>query len=196
VSRWTLPDDNAEWAALFTSFTKSAYRLEGMQVYRSELEDASVARFLAGKPVDPADFSWVLPKLRAEAATGRTTTVVRVVVEPPTDYTRWELSIYPVLDAAGQYTRIVAVSEGDWPTGLPRYDYWLFDDHDVWRMHYNDDHTFRGAELLEGEEVLAKHLQWRDLALSQAVPLRDYLAARTNTSTGDPDETHPPLQVR
>src|SRR6478735_868450 len=149
MSRWIGPDDMGEWAALFTDYTKSAYRLEGLQVYSSPEEDAAVARFLAGQPpFTDEDLSWVLPKLRAQIAAGRTKTVVRVVVEPPTDYTRWELNLYPELDAAGQDTRIIAVPTGEWPDGLPKHDYWLFDDRDVWRMHYTREHTFIGAELL------------------------------------------------
>ncbi|MBA2322938.1 MAG: hypothetical protein H0V92_02580, partial [Pseudonocardiales bacterium] len=60
----------------------------------------------------------------------------------------------------------------------PRHDYWLFDDRDVWRMHYNADLTFHGAELIEDEAAIAQHLVWRDLALALAEPLKDYLAAR------------------
>ncbi|MDQ2708668.1 MAG: hypothetical protein M3Z25_13960 [Actinomycetota bacterium] len=178
MSRWIYDTGMDEWAALFTGYAKSAYRLEGRQVYRNPDDDAAVARFLAGEPFDPDDLSWVLPKLRAQVAAGRTKTVVRVVVEPPTDYTRWELTFYPHVNAAGQDTRIIAVPEGEWPVGLPRHDYWLFDEHDVWRMHYNADLTFHGAELIEDEAAIAQHLVWRDLALALAEPLKDYLAAR------------------
>jgi hypothetical protein len=175
MSRWIGPEEGAEWAALLTSYTRSAYRLEGQQVYSDPDEDAALARFLDGQP--PAiDLSRTISRTHAQVAAGRTKTRVRVIIEPPTDYTRLELVIYPELAAAGEDILIIAVPEGDWPAGLPTYDYWLFDDREVWRMHYNDDHTARGAELLEGEDVLADHLQWRDNALRQAVPLQGYLA--------------------
>lgn len=131
----------------------------------------------ASEPLD-IDLSRTVPKTRAQVASGRTKTRVRVVVEPQTDYTRFELAIYPRLAAAGEDIRIIAVPGGGWPAGLPRYDYWLFDDHDVWRMHYGDDHRFRGAELLDDESMIADHLQWRDIALDQAVPLDEYLDPR------------------
>jgi len=177
MSHWIRPGDDDEWAALFTGFTESAYRLECQQVYSNDKEDVALARFLAGEP-HGTDLSWAISKLRAQIAAGRTQTNVRVVVEPPTDYTRLELAIYPEMAAAGEDVRIIAVPEGSWPAGLPRYDYWMFDERDVWRMHYADDHQWAGAELLDDEAAIADHLEWRDLALSQSVPLNDYLGAR------------------
>ncbi|HEY1972181.1 MAG TPA: hypothetical protein VGH89_29790 [Pseudonocardia sp.] len=173
MSRWITRDNMDEWAALFTGYAKSAYRLEGQQVYSSPTEDAAVARFVAGQP-HGLDLSWIIPKLRAAVASGRTKTLVRVVTEPPTDYTRFELAVYPELVAEGQDIRIISVPDGTWPDDLPTHDYWQFDDQDVWRLHYHDDYTFRGAELLDGEETIAAHLRWRDIALAQAVPLQVY----------------------
>jgi hypothetical protein len=175
MSRWIRTTKDPEWAKLFTGFTKSAYRLEGQQTYSNDKEDAALARFLAGKPLE-LDLSWMMPKLKAQVAAGRTQTTVRVVVEPHTDYTRFELAVYPESTAAGEDIRVIAVPEGSWPVGVPRHDYWLFDDHDVWRMHYHDNYRFTGAELLDNEDAIAKHLQWRNNALAQAVPLHDYLA--------------------
>lgn len=175
MSRWIRSVEDPEWAALFTGYTKSAYRLEGQQVYSDPEEDAALAKFRAGEPPE-LDLSWTAPKTRAQVAAGRTKTRVRVIIEPPTDYTRLELVVYPHLAAAGEDIKIIAVPEGDWPAGLPTYDYWLFDNQVIWRMHYNDDYTFHGAELLEGKANLTQHLQWRDAALTQAVPLQDYLA--------------------
>jgi hypothetical protein len=177
MSRWIRPGDNDAWAALFTSFTTCAFRLEGQQVYSSEVENAALVRFLAGEP-HGVDLSWTTSKLAVQRRTGRTQTLVRVVVEPPTDYTRMELTVYPEFVAAGQDTRIIPAPEGTWPDGLPTYDYWLFDNHDVWRMHYHEDHSWAGAQLLDGESTIADHLRWRDTALAQAIPLHDYLAAR------------------
>jgi hypothetical protein len=47
-------------------------------------------------------------------------------------------------------------------------------------MHYHDDYTFHGAELLEDPAAITQHLEWRDIALAQAVALQDYLASRQN----------------
>jgi hypothetical protein len=176
MSRWIRPGEPA-WAALFTDFVRSAYRLEAQQIYSNDAEDAGLAHFLAGEP-HGVDLSWSISKLTQQIAAGRTQASVRVVIEPPTDYTRFELSLYPEFVAAGEDLRIISVTDGSWPDDLPRHDYWLFDDCDVWRMYYGADHRWTGAELVENEEAIADHLRWRDAALARAVPLREYLAAR------------------
>jgi len=178
VSRRINGTGDPAWVALFTGFKKSAYRLEGQQVYSNDSEDAALEQFRATGRFEPFEPWPAIPLVRATAAAGQTQTRVRVVVEPPTDYTRMELAAYPYLAEAGEDIRIIAVREAEWPADLPRYDYWLFDDRDVWRMHYNDDHTFHGAELIEDEAAIAQHLEWRDVALDRAVPLEDYMANR------------------
>lgn len=174
MSRWINPsEDHVEWGALLSSYQSSSYRLEAQQIYSSPVENARVADFVAGRPVKPT-YEWRLSRARERIAAGCTKTTVRVVVEPPTDYTRMELACYPILVAGGEDVRVIAVAEDEWPEGLPRHDYFLFDERDVWRMHYHDDFTFAGAELLEGADVLADHLRWRDIALAQAIPLLGY----------------------
>ncbi|MGI5126549.1 DUF6879 family protein [Pseudonocardia sp. CA-107938] len=180
MTRWITSSSDPAWAALFTSFTKSAFRLEGQQIYDSESEREDFAKFLAGEPIDPSFFEWARPKITAQIAAGRHQTTVRVVVEPQTDYTRFEMATYPEFVAMGEDIRVISVQAGEWPEGVPRHDYWLFDDRDVWRMHYREDCTFAGAELLEGEDVIAQHLQWRDTAIALSVPLHDYLASHPN----------------
>jgi hypothetical protein len=178
MSRWIRPGEDEEWAALLTDFTRSAYRLEAQQLYRSDVEDAATERFLTGEP-HAIDLSWTTSKLKVHRAAGRTQTLVRVVVEPANAYTAMELTVYPEFAAAGQETWIIAVPDGQWPDQVSRHDYWLFDDRDVWRMHYDANHRWAGAELLDDGAAIADHLHWRDNALSQAVPLDTYLAART-----------------
>lgn len=179
MSRWIRPGQDTEWSELFTTFTTSAFRLEAQQTYSSDVEDAAVRRFLDGMP-HGIDLSWTISKLESHRLTGQRQTLVRVVVEPPTDYTGMELSVYPAFATAGQETLIIPVPEGVWPEDVPRYDYWLFDEQDVWRMHYNDDHTWAGAELLDHDSAVADHLKWRDAAVASALSLDDYLAARTS----------------
>lgn len=166
-----------EWAKLFTSYRESAFRLEGQQMYSSPAEDENLAQFLAGRTVE-IDLSWRLPKARAQIAAGRTKTTVRIVIEPPTAYTRLELTVYPQLVEAGEDIRIIAVPQGGRPPELPLHDFWLFDDREVGKLHYHENFRFHGAELLDGPDAIADHLRWRELALAGAVPLYQYLASR------------------
>lgn len=175
MTRWVRPGQDDEWEALFQGFRSSAYRLQVHQIYRSDVEDAAVERFRAGEP-HGIDLTWSLSKLAQEVLDGRTTTLVNVVIEPPNDYTRMSLAIFPEYVQAGQDTRMLPVAEGEWPEGLPRYDYWMFDERDVWRLHY-DDQQWEGAELLD-PSALDDHLQWRDTALALSIPLHDYIDMR------------------
>lgn len=192
ASRWIRPGEDDEWAALLTGFGRCAYRLEAQQAYSSDVEDAATARFLAGEPHE-VDLSWMTSKLEVHRAAGRTLTWVRVTVEPPNAYTAMELTVYPDLTAVGQDTRIIAVADGDWPEAVPRHDYWLFDDRDVWRMHYDADDRWAGAELLGDSAALTDHLRWRDNALSQAMSLDTYLSRQLGEPCL-PQPPHPPGQ--
>jgi hypothetical protein len=177
MTRWIQATTDPEWAALFTGYERSAFRLEGQQMYSNSAEDGPLARFLTGQPLE-FDLTWRLSKTRTEASPERTTTTVRIVVEPPSLYTRFELTVYPQLVAAGEDVRIIAVPEGGRPPELPMHDFWMFDERDVWKMHYYENFRFAGAELLDDPEVVAQHLRWRDIALARAVPLHEYLASR------------------
>jgi hypothetical protein len=177
VTTWIRSTKDPAWAALFRNYQRSAFRLEGQQVYSNPAEDAHLARFLSGERIE-LDLTKRLARTREQIAAGRTKTTVRIIVEPPTPYTRMELSVYPQLVAAGEDVRIIAVPEGGHPGDLPRHDYWMFDERDVWKMHYYDNFRFAGAELLDDPDVVEQHLLWRDIALARAVPLHDYLASR------------------
>lgn len=120
-----------EWAALLTGFTRSAFRLEGFQHYSAPDEVEALARFRAGE--DPRiDLTWWTDLARKHTQAGRTMSRVRVIVEPPSEYTRFELVAYPVMAAAGDDIRVISVDPGRWPADVPHHDYWLFDDRDVW----------------------------------------------------------------
>ncbi len=163
-----------EWGALFTGFTRSAFRLEAFQHYTAPDEEEALARFRAGQ--DPQiDLAWWTGLARRQTAAGRTMSRVRVIVEPPTEYTRFELVAYPVMAAAGDDIRIISVSPGTWPADVPHHDFWLFDDRDVWILNYDQAGVLLSAELQDDHQAVQEHLWWRDAALAQAIPVGDYL---------------------
>ena len=185
MTAWIRSTKDPAWAALFRNYQRSAFRLEGQQMYSNPAEDAHLARFLSGQRIQ-LDLTKRLARTREQISAGRTKTTVRIIVEPPTSYTRMELSVYPQLVAAGEDVRIIAVPEGGRPPELSLHDYWLFDDRDVWKMHYYENFRFAGAELLDAPEAVAQHLRWRDLAVGRAVSLHDYLASREKTISESP----------
>ncbi len=175
MSRWITPDQRAEWRGLFTSYERSAYRLEGQQIYCSPSEDAALADFLCGRPIG-MDWTYLRETTSLQRSKGCTKTKVRVAVEPWTQYTHLELTQYPTMAEIGEDIHIIAVQQGDWPEGVPHHDYWLFDERDLWLMHYHENFYFKGAELIEDEAVVAEHLRARDAAMATAIPLVEYLA--------------------
>lgn len=183
MTRWIRSTKDPAWRELFQGFRSSAFRLEGQQVYSNPAEDAALVRHLTGAQPTPFEPVRRLEGTRALTADGRRKTTVRVVVEPPTLYTAFELTVYPSMVAAGEDVRIIAVGQGQRPADLPSHDFWLFDDREVWRMHYFENFRFAGAELLD-DESLAQHVQWRDAALVRSAPLRDYLADRAAEGSG------------
>ncbi len=84
--------DSAEFAALFTSFRHTAYRLETLQQYGVGYEDQSFRTFLAGEPpvTDPARDEWT-SMIRAAVTDGKTFQRIHLVTEPLSDYLRYEL---------------------------------------------------------------------------------------------------------
>jgi hypothetical protein len=174
MSRPIEADDWDAWSALF-DFARSAFRLETLQTYTEPDEAPAVARFLAGE--DPSlDTTWWEAMLRRHRDAGRTISRVRVLVEPLSDYARFQLPYFSRFAKAGEDISIIATSPGSWPADVPSHDYWLFDDRDVWAMRYTDVGTFVRAELLDDPSDITTHRRGRDAALAHAIPLRDYLA--------------------
>jgi hypothetical protein len=181
MSRWITPDDGAAWRTLFESFSASAFRLEGLQTYDAPGEAEAVARFLAGE--DPqADTSWWTSMVQGHRAAGHTMSRVRIVTEPLTDYTRFELAVYPQLVEAGDDIRVIHAGAAQWPAGVVEHDYWLFDRRDLWLMHYTDSGAFVGAERVVDPAVIGEHVRSADIALAQSIPLHTFLAARRQAS--------------
>jgi uncharacterized protein DUF6879 len=176
----TLLPLGAEFDELFTAFRHTAFRLETLDRYDVGYEEEPLRRFLAGKPKphDDAKQAWVRTIADALAA-GKRMERVHVVTEPLTDYLRFELAWgYPENVEAGEDIRILPVSLGSWPAGVPNHDFWLFDSKSVAVMRYDDGGRFRGAELVEDSEIVMQHCSWRDAAWRDAVPYKQYLAAR------------------
>ncbi|GAA0306040.1 hypothetical protein GCM10010302_50880 [Streptomyces polychromogenes] len=159
-----------EFGRLFEAFERTAFRLEMLSVYSVEDEHEEFERFLAGGDMGPDwdDNPWV----RSMTDKGKQVSRVHVLRSPLTDYLRYELAAYPGNIAAGETIGIIDLSEQA-VTGLPDHDFWLFDDQDVYRMHYTPEGAFTGAELLPAHR-LAEYQDYRDRALAEAVPFADY----------------------
>ncbi|GGY22305.1 DUF6879 family protein [Streptomyces xanthochromogenes] len=159
-----------DFGRLFDTFERTAFRLETLDTYDVDDEREELARFLAGQDMGPewADNSWV----RSMTDRGKQVSRVHVLRSPLSDYLRFELAAYPGNVRAGEHIGIVDLSEQS-VTGLPDHDFWLFDDRDVYRMHYTREGAFIGAALLPADS-LAEYRGYRDAALAHAVPFGAY----------------------
>ena len=173
TDRFTDLDDPA-WLDLFENVERSWFRLETLQVYAVDYEDEGRATFQRTGLVDPAPTAW-RKMIRRHIDSGRSLRRVHIVEEPLTDYLRYEFAVYGLNAEAGEDTGIIAVRQGDWPGALPRStDFWLFDDREVWEMHYDRDGRFVEAVRADSVERVEQCRKWRDSAISMAVPFDAY----------------------
>jgi hypothetical protein len=172
-------DDLADpaFGRLFSDVRRSWFRLETLQRYDVPYEREELERFLRGEPVATAPGPWQA-MIREHVAAGRELVRVHVLEEPLTDYARYELHAYAPNVEAGEDVRLIPVVRGDWPTGVPRHDYWLFDGERLWLMDYDPAGAFRAARLIDDPATVERHRHWRNATLARSIPLADYAATQ------------------
>lgn len=181
MGRQIAAGDDAAWAALFDDFTATAFRWEAQQHYESPEEARALARFRAG--ADPGlDLSWEIDTTRSYRTQGKQLARVRLVLAPPSDYVRMALHYLPALVEAGEDIRILVERAGSWPAQLPRHDFWVFDDRNVWTMAYDQHGAFQYAEQVEDPALIDAHRTWQRRALDDSAPLLTYISALRRAS--------------
>jgi hypothetical protein len=171
--------DNPDWLALFENVEESWFRLETLQAYAVDYEREEFERFLSTGRLEREPGDWQR-MIRRHVDAGRSLRRVHVVQEPLTDYLRYEIEAYRQNSAAGEEIRLLPVRSTGWPSGLPEdVDFWLFDDREVWDMHYDDEGRFVKATRSDSASHLDQCRRWRDAALAQSLDLADYLSPAT-----------------
>ncbi|MER7751495.1 DUF6879 family protein [Kitasatospora sp. NPDC097643] len=162
--------NGTEFGRLFETFERTAFRLETLDLYDIEDEREEFEAFLEGKPMPPewSDNPWV----RSMTRLGKSVSRVHVLKSPLTDYLRYELSAYPGNITAGESIGIIDLAQQN-VFGLPNHDFWLFDDIDVYRMHYTPDGRFTGAEKLP-PNMTPQYRRYQEVATIHAVPFAEY----------------------
>ncbi|GAA1983197.1 DUF6879 family protein [Amycolatopsis minnesotensis] len=161
-----------ELAELYRSFRRYAWRLEARDVYGVPAENARLQAFLAGEslPESATKTAWG-EQTAAAAAAGRSFARVRMIGHPVTDYTRWEMSVYPENIAAGEDVRILDRAWLNDENPLWQQDVWLFDDETAVIQRYADDGAYLGPELADDP---APYVALRARALELSVPYSEY----------------------
>ena len=165
-----------EFGQLFHTFEHTAFRLETRDHYKSANETTAFAQFVAGESVEMGWFQNWLSMIREATAAGRRFARVRVVSFPLTEYSRFGVFCSEYTNEAGEDIRYLRRDDA---TGLPDYDYWLFDSSKLVRMHFDDNENFLGGELIEDPAVIVQHNYWRDAAWHLAMR-RDDFATESN----------------
>lgn len=169
--------DDPAWLALFNDVGQSWFRLETLQTYAVDYEQHEFEQFQATGRLDRPWGAWQ-QMIRRHTEARRHLQRVHIVAEPLTDYLRYEFAAYRQNVEAGEDVRLLPVRAGDWPPDLPQGDdFWLFDNREVWDMHYDTDGRFIRAALNTSADRLQQCQAWRNAAAAQAVTLADYLLA-------------------
>lgn len=160
----------------FSDFQHTAYRLETLQFYDVSYEREEFDRFLSGESrgLFPGIDEWC-GMVRRGTREGKKFQRVHIVVEPLSDYVRFECAwAYRHNVVAGEDVRVIPIRSGEWPDGLPQQDYWLFDSVRLLVMTYAPDGSFVSAESIDDERRVFEAVDWRDRAVRRSISFPDY----------------------
>lgn len=156
--------------------TRSAFRLETLNRYDVGSDEDDFARYLRGEPgPTPRRKQPWLDRLRRERDAGIHNHRVHVLSTPLTDYLRYECEWGHAPNAEFEDIRILDTAERPRPDGLVDHDFWLVDDRDVVRMHYDDAGRYLGAEPLDPDHA-PRYRRARDVAVAAAEPFATWWA--------------------
>lgn len=161
------------------SFARESFRLETLQSYSGSGEDAGIAAFQRGDaepPPDPEEEEYVA-MLRSHTAAGRIHRRAHLITEPVSEYVAYELCWeYGPHVAAGEDIRIIPVCQSeDWPDGVPRQDFFLFDEETLFVQRYADDGLWLGVQHVRDPHRIEQARHVRGLVLEHAMPWRAYI---------------------
>jgi hypothetical protein len=166
----------------FDDWSGSSFRLEALDHYSVEFEREEFEAFLRGDPLPPPtppEFDAWLDQLRRERAEGRIRSRVHAIAGPLTPYLHYEIDwAYKGNAAAGEDIRIV--HSASWETspfgGAQPPDFYLLDDERVILLAYDDVGQWLGGEIITDLAEVTRYRRLRDIAMTSARPLAEYLA--------------------
>jgi hypothetical protein len=166
----------AEFEALFDSFAVSAWRLEIQGVYDEPEEREPLRRFLTGEPDDLAWMADWFDWIREITAAGKTLRRTRLLMDPLTDYQRFELGwLTPPAVDAGEDIRVLGEHRAR-ELHLPDRDFWVFDGRLVAVLQFGPAGV-AGADLLDSDDTVRPYLEAHDRAWDASIPYREWAAS-------------------
>ena len=174
------PIAEEEFDRLLATPARSAFRRETRAEYSLGYEQIDFDQWLDGHPTPPPDLDWWRPwleQIKRLTSEGKQVGRVRVLAEPPSDYQRWLLWADPWHAAAGEDIRYMTLSRAE-RVGLDLLnDWWLIDDELVILMFFTRDGRIYRKIITDEPRAVARHREWRDLAVRNATPAERFAAA-------------------
>ncbi|MFE1127741.1 DUF6879 family protein [Streptomyces albidoflavus] len=166
VPQWISFED---FDGMFVTVKHSAWRLETRRRYASDEATDTYAQFARGESVSwDLDDPWCLER-REQVALGKRFERVRVLDEPATEGQRYLLDNARRNTAAGERIHVLPRSRSE-ELRLPDEDFWLFDGRVVALLHFDDEDTMTGVELITNPVEVVRYVQVREAAEHFAVP--------------------------
>lgn len=154
-----LVDAEKAFTSAFSTFQKSAFRLEWLQTYDVEEERKLFRAFLKEGAVEscPPEFEAGCKEIARATAGGKLFQRVRRVTLPLTEYTRFEiLNGYRFCIEAGEQVRILEkpdVISNFLSTVGEVKDFWLFDDNLCFELEYTTNGQFVAVHQMENGKL-------------------------------------------
>lgn len=154
---------------------RSVFRVELLQAYDWPDESLRLVTWRTTGDVTPDDDEqW--QRLAAQVAGGVPNTLLHVVDLPLTEYLRYEFAVYQADNLpAGQDVRI-AVRDSHPRLAEQTEEFALYDDVLVWFRYDHGSGVKLGWELDDDPASLDRCRQYRDVAMSQSLPLMQFIA--------------------
>lgn len=166
------------WAENFETFKKSAFRLETLPQYLVDCEAESFEKFKKGNPPlqpDKEHASWI-ETLESAKQRGASFSRVHLIPRELTDYLRFELCLYEFNAEAGDDIRLMYLDEvHESCNDKVNFDFWLFDNSLAFKVLYDLDGRYLGAERIEDKEVLGSCVEIQRELMPKATPLKEFL---------------------
>ncbi|WP_290055680.1 DUF6879 family protein [Amycolatopsis solani] len=167
-------DGGEGFAELLRGFERSAWRWECQGTYPDPAEREPMQAWRDGR-LDAEFMTEWLAQIRRLRAAGQVFERVRMLTEPLTEYLRWMISLTPLNVEAGEDIRWIAERDAR-QLDVPAYDFYLFDDRIVARLHF-DETGVAGVELSDEPGTVAEHRRWRNQLWRAATPHDEKFAA-------------------
>lgn len=155
----------------FETFQTSAFRLEGLPQYLVEDEKVAFDTFQkTGEVPVFFDSDWE-SLVRTNRESGKTMKRLRLLSDELSDYETFETQIYTGPKAGEE----IRANLRSLYANHYRYDFWLFDDHWMAEVMYEDDGTFVKFDMREATELeLEQYHYWLEV-FNESEPLKEFL---------------------